>query len=168
MSGELTYASKRPQRMVFPLVCGMLFAVISFSDANESAAAETDSAQWSSSLAQIRFPATADNAPIDRSMLYKIAGVVCSTLVVSFICWFVAYPVILRKGNTWPVTLYGRCTAVAWCLSWLIALVVFSDDLPIEPRDTFLRAQGLRWLMGIIAVFFAVVWLLIWRSEKQA
>ena len=153
--------------MAVPLACGLLLAVISFSDSNESAAAESGQSQWDGALAQIRFPTSSENATIDRSMLYKIAGVVGSTLVVSFVCWFVAYPAILRRGNTWPVTLYGRCTAVAWCLSWLIALAIFRDDLPIEPRDTFLRAQGLRWLMGIIAVGFAVIWILIWRSEKQ-
>ena len=118
-------------------------------------------------VAQGAAPLSGVAGPVDRRMFYKVAGVIASTLVISFLCWFVAYPTILRHGNAWPVTLYGRCTAVAWCASWLIALWIFKDDLPIPPRDTFLRANGLRYLFVIIAFFFAIVSILVWRSQKQ-
>ena len=170
MSGTpIKSRSQTRRRMDFPLAFFLLIvAAISLTGGRASGAADLQQPQWSGTLAQIQFPTSPEESPTDYRILYKAAGVVCSTILVSFLCWFVAYPTILRRGNTWPVTLYGRCTGVAWCISWLIALAIFWNDLPIDPRDTFLRAQGLRWLLGIVAVFFAVVWTLVWRSEKQA
>jgi len=170
MSGTPTRSRSQTQRrMDFPLVFFLLIvAAILLTGVRASEAADLQQPQWSGLLAQIQFPNSPGESPTDYRMQIKAAVVVCSTILVSCLCWFVAYPTILRRGNAWPVTLYGRCTGVAWCISWLIALAIFWDDLPIDPRDTFLRAQGLRWLIGIVAVFFAVVWTLVWRSEKQA
>ena len=171
MCTTLKYRWQTRQRMVFRpafVLIFLIFGAVSLFGGDEGRAAGPGQDQWSGLVAQIKFPTSQVDQPIDRRMQYQAAGVVGSAVIVSFLCWFVAYPIILRKGNTWPVTLYGRCTGVAWCIIWLIALAIFWDDLPIDPQDTFLRAQGLRWLLAIIAVFFAVVWILIWRSEKQA
>ena len=153
--------------LVLPLTLVILFGVMLAENGNCQAEG-LGSSQWPSSLAQIRPPFSVPYKSADRRMQYRVAWVVVAALVVSFLCWFVAYPTILRRGRVWPVTLYGRCTAVAWCVSWGVLLAVFWDELRIPPYDTALKAQGLRCLVGFIALFFAIVWLLIWRSEKQA
>lgn len=147
------------------LCCLLVVLVASGSHATAAAADVSKSTNGTFAQRSISPPSTARTG--DRTMIYKIAGIAASTLVISFLCWFVAYPTILRKGRVWPVTLYGRCTAFAWCASWLIALWIFWDDLPIPGDYGFAKVNGLRCLFGVIAVFFAVVSVLIWRSPKQ-
>ncbi|HQX50453.1 MAG TPA: hypothetical protein PLR25_11125 [Planctomycetaceae bacterium] len=119
-------------------------------------------------LAQGSVPKSRVGSQADRKIVYKAAGVVISTLVISFLSWFVAYPTFLRQGTVWPVTLYGRCTAFAWCASWLVALWIFWDVLKIRPEISLWEKKGLRFTFVFVALFFSGVSLLIWRSEKKA
>jgi hypothetical protein len=104
---------------------------------------------------------------IDMTKVYKGVGIAAGVLIVTFITFFVVYPNVLKKRGVWPVSLYGRCACVAWILSWLIALIVLWNDLPIAPGDTFWKQQGLRTAFIAIGLIFGFVWLFFWRSEKH-
>jgi hypothetical protein len=120
-----------------------------------------------STVAQVGPPPPAvPPAPLDRNTLYRVVGLVAATLIITFLCWYVAYPAILRKGKFWPVTLFGVVTAVAWCSSWLLGLYLFYDKLTIAPSP-FTKREGLRILVAVIAVGFAYVWARLWRSQNQ-
>ena len=104
---------------------------------------------------------------IDMTKVYKGVGIAAGVLIVTFITYFVVYPNVLKKGSVWPVSLYGRCSCVAWILSWTIALIVLWYDLPIAPGDTFWKQQGLRAAFIAVGLIFGFVWLFFWRSEAQ-
>jgi len=102
----------------------------------------------------------------DLVAIIKAVSLVSAALVITFICWYVAYPAILRKGNVWPVTLFGVVTGVAWCSIWLLGLYLFWDKLTISPDD-IMKRHGLRILVAAIATVFAFAWTRIWRSKEQ-
>ncbi|MEO2035467.1 MAG: hypothetical protein ABGZ35_25590 [Planctomycetaceae bacterium] len=104
--------------------------------------------------------------PIDRQTIIKTVALAAGTLIITFICWYVAYPAILRNGKAWPVSLFGVVTAVAWLSSWLLGLYLFWDKLTISPND-FMKRNGLRILVAAIAVVFAFAWTRLWRSQKR-
>jgi hypothetical protein len=111
---------------------------------------------------------TEESTGIDRVLLYKLAGVAGGTLIVFFLSWFALYPAILRRGNIWPVTLYGRCTCFAWVSSWIIALAILWYELPLAPGGTFWNEHGLRLAFVAAAILIGGACVFIWRSDTQA
>jgi len=101
----------------------------------------------------------------DPTPYYKGIGTGVGVVLTFFVCWFLIYPSILRRGQIWPVSLFGITTSLAWILGWVIALSVYWDDLPIPPGETFWQGWGLR-LAGIgLAALFGILCLVFWRSE---
>lgn len=151
------------------ILTSLLVLIVSAVGMRVSAAADAGSSHVPDVIAQVvptQLPPDAPPEPLERATLYKAAGAVGSALLITFLCWYVAYPTMLRKGTIWPVSLFGRCTAVAWLLSWAVALALFWDKLTIAPTP-FWKKDGLRILGVVIAVGFAAVWWRIWRSQKQ-
>jgi hypothetical protein len=146
------------QPLLFSLIALAILAV-----ASENVQA---SSSFPSLLAQPASPGAAGK-PVDKTMIYKGVGIAAGVLVVVFVVFFVVYPSVLKKGDAWPVSLYGRCACVAWILCWAIALIVLWKDLPIHPFDTFWKEQGLRSAFIAIGLVFGFTWLFLWKSESQ-
>jgi hypothetical protein len=152
----------------YPTWHSMLFSLIAFSllvVVSEDAHAGTS---ITGLLAQPSSTGTVQQEkPIDKTKIYKGVGIAAGVLVVVFVMFFVVYPNVLKRGNVWPVSLYGRCACIAWILSWTIALLVLWADLPIAPFDTFWKQQGLRAAFIAVGLIFGFTWLFYWRSEPQ-
>lgn len=149
-------------RTLLPLLISLIALVI-LAVSHEDAQADST---FSGVLAQPAAPGGALK-PVDKTKFYKGVGIAAGVLIVIFVIFFVVYPSILKKGNAWPVSLYGQCACIAWILSWTIALIVLWKDLPIAPFDTFWKEQGLRTAFIATGVIFGFVWLFLWKSESQ-
>jgi hypothetical protein len=109
----------------------------------------------------------------DWKLPLKIGLIVACALIVAMVFYFVVYPSVLRreKNPPWPLTLFGRCTAAAWFMIWMIGLVVFWKEMVIRDEfggTTFLGEHGLRMAVVAVAVAFAVLWWFVWRSDIAA
>jgi len=103
-------------------------------------------------------------------MLAKIGVILALGLIFCLICYFAIYPTVLRRGSNpvWPLTLFGRCTALAWFLTWMAALGILWDDLVFQDEfggTTFWREHGARLGTAAAAVGLAVLWMYLWRSD---
>lgn len=97
---------------------------------------------------------------------YKGVGTGVGVLLTFFIAWYLIYPSVLRRGSVWPVTLFGRCTAIAWVASWAIGLSVYWDKLEIGLGETWARGWGLRIACVGVAALVGTLCLVYWRSES--
>lgn len=144
----------RSRLLLIPLLLGLVLVTGLMSPPVAFAIGETDS--------DSELPAFEET---DWTPVYKGVGTGVGVLLAFFIMWFLVYPTILRRGRAWPVSLFGITTALAWAISWGIALSVYWEDLPIPPGETFWQGWGLRMIgMGILALF-STLCLVFWRSE---
>ncbi len=117
-------------------------------------------------------PTTTSAAPTEGAfnwqMPAKIGAIVALALVICMISYYVIYPTVLRWGRVWPVTLFGRCSALAWFLTSLVVLAVLWDDLVFADEFggvNFWREHGGRLAVVAVGVVFAVAWMYLWRSD---
>ncbi len=116
------------------------------------------------------FPSANPGGLSDPSLIpwYKGGGTAVGVLLTFFVAWYLIYPWALRRGNIWPVSLFGLCTAAAWFLGWGIGIMVYWEDMNIAPHAPWWREWGLRiTCLGLQCIFAFGFWA-YWRSEVQS
>ncbi len=102
------------------------------------------------------------------TMPWYLAGAIAMAFLLTYwIAWFFAYPWLLRRGNTLPVTLFGKCTAAACLISWGIVVAVYWEGMNLPPHAPWWREWGLRLLCLAIMAGTTLFSVLHWRSKAD-
>jgi hypothetical protein len=106
----------------------------------------------------------------DLDLWSRVAILLAVIFAVYLITYFIVFPMMLRRQNRppWPISLYGKCNAIAWLIWVLAAFGIFFNKLQIVTGSgiTPWGQYGPRAALIAVAFLGAFIWWFLFRSPE--